>query len=58
MTAMAISRVAESGRRHDQGSESLQTGAHGVAMIRAVLAALDLCLATWQLRQQLPSTQG
>lgn len=36
----------------------LQTGAHGVAMIRAVLAASDPCAATQQLCQQLPSTQG
>jgi len=39
-------------------SQVLQTGAHGVAMIRAVLSAPDPYLATRQLRQQLPSTQG
>ena len=39
-------------------SQVLQTGAHGVAMIRAVLATPDPYLATRQLRQQLPSTQG
>jgi thiamine-phosphate pyrophosphorylase len=32
----------------------LQTGAHGVAMIRAVLAAPDACAATQQLRSMLP----
>lgn len=32
----------------------LQTGAHGVAMIRAVLAAPDPCAATQQLRRLLP----
>lgn len=32
----------------------LQTGAHGVAMIRAVLAASDPCAAAQKLRQQLP----
>lgn len=32
----------------------LQTGAHGVAMIRAVLAAPDPCAATQQLRSMLP----
>lgn len=32
----------------------LQTGAHGVAMIRAVLAALDPCAATQQLHRMLP----
>lgn len=31
----------------------LQTGAHGVAMIRAVLAAPDPCAAAQQLRQQI-----
>jgi thiamine-phosphate pyrophosphorylase len=34
----------------------LQTGAHGVAMIRAVLAAPDPCAATRQLRLQLSSS--
>jgi thiamine-phosphate pyrophosphorylase len=32
----------------------LQTGAHGVAMIRAILAAPDACAATQQLRSMLP----
>jgi thiamine-phosphate pyrophosphorylase len=34
----------------------LQTGAHGVAMIRAVLAAPDPCAATRQLRRHLSSS--
>lgn len=37
-------------------SQVLQTGAHGVAMIRAVLAAPDPAAAARQLRKQLAST--
>jgi thiamine-phosphate pyrophosphorylase len=50
--------IAIGGIDTDNLPQVLQTGAHGVAMIRAVLAAPDPCLATRQLRQQLPSTQG
>lgn len=35
----------------------LRTGAHGVAMIRAVLAAPDPCAAAQQLRQQIEASQ-
>jgi len=48
--------IAIGGIDTDNLPQVLQTGAHGVAMIRAVLAAPDPCLATRQLRQQLPST--
>jgi thiamine-phosphate pyrophosphorylase len=47
--------IAIGGIDTDNLPQVLQTGAHGVAMIRAVLAAPDPCLATRQLRQQLPS---
>ena len=50
--------IAIGGIDTDNLPQVLQTGAHGVAMIRAVLAAPDPCLATRQLRQQLPSTPG
>jgi thiamine-phosphate pyrophosphorylase len=48
--------IAIGGIDTDNLPQVLQTGAHGVAMIRAVLAAPDPCLATRQLRQHLPST--
>lgn len=50
--------IAIGGIDTDNLPQVLQTGAHGVAMIRAVLAAPDPCAATRRLRQQLPSTQG
>lgn len=50
--------IAIGGIDTDNLPQVLQTGAHGVAMIRAILAAPDPCLATRQLRQQLPSTPG
>lgn len=50
--------IAIGGIDTDNLPQVLQTGAHGVAMIRAVLAAPDPCLAMRQLRQQLPSTPG
>jgi thiamine-phosphate pyrophosphorylase len=50
--------IAIGGIDTDNLPQVLQTGAYGVAMIRAVLAAPDPCAAAWQLRQQLPSTQG
>ncbi len=45
--------IAIGGIDTDNLSQVLQTGAHGVAMIRAVLAAPDPCEAARQLRQQL-----
>jgi thiamine-phosphate pyrophosphorylase len=50
--------IAIGGIDTDNLPQVLQTGAYGVAMIRAVLAAPDPCVAAWQLRQQLPSTTG
>ncbi len=50
--------IAIGGIDADNLPQVLQTGAHGVAMIRAVLAAPDPCAAAQQLRQQLPSHQA
>jgi thiamine-phosphate pyrophosphorylase len=47
--------IAIGGIDTDNLPRVLQTGAHGVAMIRAVLAAPDPCQAARQLRQQLSS---
>ncbi|WP_034424971.1 thiamine phosphate synthase [Candidatus Entotheonella palauensis] len=45
--------IAIGGINTDNLPQVLQTGAHGVAMIRAVLAASDPGEAAWQLAQQL-----
>lgn len=47
--------IAIGGIDTDNLPRVLQTGAHGVAMIRAVLAAPDPCQAAQRLRQQLAS---
>ncbi|ETX04424.1 thiamine phosphate synthase [Candidatus Entotheonella palauensis] len=50
--------IAIGGIDTDNLSQVLQTGAHGVAMIRAVLAAPDPCYAARQLRYQLNAEQN
>lgn len=51
---VTIPVLAIGGIDHHNLPQVLQTGAHGVAMIRAVLAAPDPCAATHQLRSLLP----
>jgi len=52
---VTIPVLAIGGIDHHNLPQVLQTGAHGVAMIRAVLAAHDPCAATQQLHRMLPS---